>query len=64
MLTYHTDPKIAQTKQPITIVESSNNVVKAIGAKADLQNNTVDLLSRVRGHYEQITNNSSHSHTH
>lgn len=50
-LTVYPDIKFAETKKPITIIQSGS-IAKAIGAEADFKNGTVKLLSNVEGQYQ------------
>lgn len=49
--TLYPKQQMAETDKPLTIVQGGN-VVNAIGAKVDLRNSKVKLLSRVKGKYE------------
>lgn len=49
--TIYPKKKLAVTDKPLTIIQGSN-IVNATGAKINLQNSTVKLLSQVKGKYE------------
>ncbi len=50
-ITYFPKSKVATTSEPVTIQQAQNQV-NAIGMRADLADNKIELLSHVRGHYE------------
>lgn len=50
-LTIYPDTKFAETKQPITIIQSGNTT-KSVGAEADFKTGIVRLLSKIEAIYQ------------
>jgi lipopolysaccharide export system protein LptC len=46
-LTVYPDIKFAETKEPVTIIQTGN-ITKATGAKADFKTGTIKLISKVK----------------
>lgn len=51
-LTIYPKDEYAETKLPITVMQDSN-VLHAVGMRANLKTDTVDLLSQTKAHYEK-----------
>ena len=47
------DTEVATTDRPVTITEGPKSVVHAVGMVYDKKKRTIQLLNRVRAHYEQ-----------